>query len=185
VSISRQNNILRLSSSSRHILKVSDDSPFEVLGIPKTANYKEVKRRFVELALANHPDISKDANSSNFIRFRKAFESIQESHDGGAKERESRDSSGWTDEEFQAWFYSETGHQDVHFGIDLATRKEVIHVANSQSQGGLDRGGMWEMARVMAEQENNLRNKKMDFSPSVGIDAGEKPVSSPRRRSRR
>jgi DnaJ domain len=183
--IARHNN--QLFSSSQRYPSISDDSPFEILGIPKTSSYQEVKCRFVELALANHPDHSKDGSSADFIRFRRAFECIKKNHDGCATESGGENSVGWTDEEFQAWFYEEIGHHDVLFRIDLASRKEIIDIANTQSQGGLDRGGMWEMARAMAEQERNLRDKN-EFSGSIGIDAGsamEKPADSRRRRHRR
>jgi hypothetical protein len=36
----------------------------------------------------------------------------------------------WSDDEFQAWFHEETGHQDVMFRIDLNTGKEVVNMAN-------------------------------------------------------
>jgi len=185
--ISCAKNILLLSSSSQRVPQITDDNPFDILGIPKTSSYKEVKSRFVELALANHPDTSQNQDNSNFIRLRQAFESIKQCHDGTAAKREGDDSIGWTDEEFQAWFFEETGHQDVLFQIDLATRKEVISVANTQSQGGLDRGGMWEMARAMAEQEINVSKRKTDFSASIGINGeskNENPGTSSRRRRR-
>jgi phage shock protein A len=114
-------------------------------------------------------------DTDNFIRFRQAFEAVKENSDGSASlrsssSRSSRDNNNiWTDEEFQAWFYEETGHSDVMFRMDLKTRKEVIDVAESQSQGGLDKGGMWEMARSMAEQEQALMNQKSKFNRSVGV----------------
>lgn len=185
-------NGIVVSFSSRRTPNITDDSPFDILGIPKTSTYKEVKSGFIELALASHPDVSKNGDVENFIRYRKAFESLQESQGGGTERRqgEGSSSSGWTDEEFQAWFYEETGHSDILFQIELATRREVIDVANTQSQGGLDRGGMWEMAREMAEQERGLQKRKMDFSPSsIGIESRssteESDPSPRRRRSRR
>ena len=72
------------------------------------------------------------------------------------------------------------------FRMDVATRKEVIDMARSQSQGGLDRGGMWEMARAMAEQEESLRKKKQDYHQgAIGIESGEEPAPSSRRRRRK
>jgi DnaJ-class molecular chaperone len=179
-------NILFLSFSSQRVPIITDENPFDILGIPKSSSYKEVKSRFVELALANHPDTSQNQDSIKFIRLRKAFESIRESQDGGAEKRERDDYVGWTDEEFQAWFLEETGHPDVLFRIDLATRKEVVSVAKTCAQGGLDRGGMWEMARAMAEQEKSLRDRKTDFSAPIGIH-GESTNTNPgmSRRKRR
>jgi DnaJ-class molecular chaperone len=168
--------------------KVNENNPFDILGIPKASSYQEVKRRFVELALKHHPDLSDEqGDSTEFVRVRQAFEMIRETEDGRAKLSSAGDGSGWSDEEFQAWFFEETGHQDLLFRMDRATRKEVVEVANSQSQGGLDRGGMWEMARSMAEQEESLRKKKGDFRGTIGIDSDEKgkPAASPRRRRRK
>lgn len=170
--------------------KVNENNPFEILGIPRASSYQEVKRRFVELALKHHPDLSsssEEGDSTEFVRVRQAFEMIRETEDGSARLSCEGEGTGWSDEEFQAWFHEETGHQDVLFRMDIATRKEVIDIANSQSQGGLDRGGMWEMARSMAEQQESLRKKKGDFKGTIGIasDEQEKPAASPRRRRRK
>ncbi len=168
--------------------KINENNPFEVLGIPKASTYHEVKRRFVELALQHHPDLSSNGgDASEFVRFRRAFEMIRETKEGHARLVEPKEESEWSDQEFQAWFYEETGHQDVMFRMDIATRKEVVDIANSQSQGGLDRGGMWEMARSMAEQEKSLRQKKGDYTGTIGVESGEtkEPVVSSRRRRRK
>lgn len=164
---------------------VRENNPFHILGIPKTSSYQQVKQRFLELALKHHPDVLGDGDDgSEFIRFRAAFEMIRETEDGKARLSGKGEDNHWTDEEFQAWFYEETGHQDVLFKIDLSTRKEVIEVANSLSQGGLDRGGMWEMARTMAEEEKSLQMKKDRVDRKVRIETDEKSSASRRRRRR-
>ena len=198
---------------------IHGENPFDILGIPKASTYQNVKRRFIELALKHHPDVStheddrtaaadgeknprdddatsrrRDAKSAEeFIRLRQAFEAIRENADGTARlalDGDDDSTHSWrTEEEFQAWFYEETGHQDVMFKMDFQMRKEVIDVANSQSQGGLDKGGMWEMARAMAEQEKSLsRKSKSGFSVGIeskpGISQNDSPVSSRRRRKR-
>lgn len=175
-------------------LKIQENNPFNILGIPKNSSYEGVKRRFIDLALQHHPDVvSKDdddtTNVEEFIRLRQAFEAIRESSDGSARLAKEDDSS-WSDDNFQAWFYEETGHQDIMFKMDLGTRKEVIEIANSQAQGGLDKGGMWEMARIMAQQQEDLKAKKSQHSKksSVGLESGsnkEDKNSSTRRRRRR
>ena len=90
-----------------------------------------------------------------------------------------------TDDEFHAWFYEETGHNDIQFRMDLSTRKKVIKVANSQSQGGLDRGGMWEMARAMEEQEKILKNEKGGFKTTAKVESGSNAERNSRRRRRK
>jgi DnaJ-class molecular chaperone len=169
---------------------IHETNPFDILGIPKVSTYHEVKRRFVELALQHHPDLNANGDSTHFLRFRQAFEMIRESQDGTARlchpDDDAKGSTWSSDQEFMAWFHEETGHQDVMFRMDVATRKEVIDMARSQSQGGLDRGGMWEMARAMAEQEESLRKKKQDYHQgAIGIESGEEPAPSSRRRRRK
>jgi hypothetical protein len=176
------------------------ENPFTVLGIPQTSSYDQVKRRFLELALQHHPDLAKKNSSSRsnnkmndddstcsstapcsdadtFIRLRQAFEAVKENSSGSASLRRSNDEA-WTDEEFQAWFHEETGHGDVMFKMDLKTRKEVIDVAAQQSQGGLDRGGMWAMARSMAEQDQALLHQKAEFKRTVGLTKSSSPTES-------
>jgi DnaJ-class molecular chaperone len=171
------------SSSNRRPFpnRIRSENPYEILGIQKNATYDEARRRFVELALRHHPDTSvsstdddKDKSMKDFIRFRQAFEALREGKDGMIYTRgEEDESSLWSsDEEFNAWFYEETGHADIMFCMDIKTRKEVIDVVNNQAQGGLDRGGMWEMARKMAEQEEMLKHQKRRFkNATVGLES--------------
>jgi hypothetical protein len=161
---------------------------FDILGVPKTSTYDAVKRKFVELALKYHPDTSdiENGDAEEFIRLRQAFETIREQEDGSASLMENGERV-WTDEEFQSWFYEETGHQDIMFRMDMSTRREVIEIAESQSQGGLDRGGMWEMARAMADQVKSLKKSKHGSSSGspVGITAPQTPETDGRRRRRK
>ena len=175
----------------------SGDNPFEVLGIPKSATYSEAKQRFLQLALKYHPDHvatkgdepseqAKNKMADDFIRLRKAFESLKETMDGDIAQIEEGESS-WTDEEFNAWYYEETGHSDLMFRMDMKTRREVIDVVkNEQAQGGLDRGGIWEMARRMAEEEAILKENKNKIKRTVGLnDGGKSSANSGLQRRRR
>ena len=191
--------------------KIKDGkTPFDILGVPKNSTYDFVKRRFIELAMKTHPDVissspssSNDHNDANvdenkrdaadeFIRLRQAFEAIREDLDDGTARltTDGEDNNvAWSDDNYRAWFYEETGHQDVMFKMDLATRKEVIDIA-TQSQGGLDKGGMWEMARNMAEQERNFRNQRNNnhhSNNSIGLESGgpNQGSNSTRRRRRK
>ena len=186
------------SSSKREFPRIrSGENPFKILGVSNSATYTEVKQRFLELALKHHPDhstthsTSEDENNSSersvvdFIRFRQAFESLKEDMDGTASQVE-KGAPSWTDEEFKAWYYEETGHADLEFRMDIKTRKEVIDVYNQQVQGGLDRGGMWEMARRMAEEETFLMENKNKIKRTVGLhDAKADTNASVQRRRRR
>ena len=165
--------------------RIHSSNSFDILGVPKTSTYDAVKRKFVELALKYHPDTSdiENRDAEEFIRLRQAFETIREQEDGSASLMENGERV-WTDEEFQSWFYEETGHQDIMFRMDMSTRREVIDLAESQSQGGLDRGGMWEMARAMADQEKSLKKSKRS-GPPVGIETPQTPERGGRRRRRK
>jgi hypothetical protein len=93
--------------------------------------------------------------------------------------------STWSDEEFNAWYHEETGHSDLMFRMDMKTRREVIDVVNEQAQGGLDRGGMWEMARKMAEEERFLKENKNKIERKVGLEQQSASNSSLQRRRRK
>lgn len=88
------------------------------------------------------------------------------------------------DSSFNDWFYQETG-TSLSFYMDSATRKEVADVVTSNmSPGGLDRGGMWEMARMIAREEEakSLGNNNQVVEM---LDAGEIKSSTSRRQRRR
>jgi len=183
------------SSGKRRFSQIqSGDNPFDVLGVPKVATYAEVKQRFLELALKHHPDHATtkrecgDEGSStrtdDFIRFRQAFESLKEDMNGNVT-RVDEEESTWSDEEFNAWYHEETGHSDLMFRMDMKTRREVIDVVNEQAQGGLDRGGMWEMARKMAEEERFLMENKNKIERKVGLEQQSVSNSSLQRRRRK
>lgn len=185
---------------------IHEENPFDILGIPKTSTYETVKRRFLEVALETHPDVvlnqsekgddddggnaaaSKDPQRlvEDFVKLRQAFEAIRENSDGSSRLSEDSDASSWSDESFQAWFHNETGHSDVMFNMDIQTRKEVAEAA-SQAQGGLDHGGMWEMARAMSEQQKNMGNlkKKHAGNQTQRVEAGKKDSDNNQRRRRR
>ncbi len=185
-------------TKKRNFSQIRSDNPYEILGISKSATYAEAKKRFLELALKHHPDHASTDNPGDqivskkpddFIRFREAFESLKESMDGKITEVEEGDST-WTDEEFLAWYYEETSQSDLTLKMDMKTRKEVIDVVKSaQSQGGLDRGGIWEWARRMAEEEEIIKEKKNKIKRTVGLGAGAKSsdatTSSLRRRRKK
>jgi hypothetical protein len=59
----------------------------------------------------------------------------------------------WNDNEaLSNWFHEEAGLQ-FNLHMSAATRRELAHVATTMSPGRLDRGGMWEMERTVAQQK--------------------------------
>lgn len=126
------------------------------------AAYEKVKKAFVQLAFRHHPDTSNNKNSNqkdsdkddpgnSFVRIRRAFESI-ENVNGQAVHATEENTTAWTDETLTTWFHQETG-QHLSFKMDASTRLQVANVSRTMSPGGLDRGGMWELAASVARQQ--------------------------------
>jgi DnaJ-class molecular chaperone len=122
--------------------------PFQTLGLPKQTEYKVVKKQFLKLALQHHPDTAsadkddkkaKAAAIEMFMRVRKAFEQIIELDNGMAGIR-SDSEKAMDGEEFNKWFYGETGkYAPDPFDLNLSpeTLQEVAEA--SATQAGLDR----------------------------------------------
>mmetsp|Transcript_12578 Transcript_12578/g.20964 ORF Transcript_12578/g.20964 Transcript_12578/m.20964 type:complete len:191 (+) Transcript_12578:47-619(+) len=159
----------------------SNASPYSILGIADkgaAAPYKDVKENFFKLALEHHPDRNGGGCSKHFLKVREAFESIKELPDGGCAVVDDVDAALWSDDSLSDWFFEETG-QNLSFRMDSKTRKEVAEVAN-MAQGGLDKGGAWEMARMIAREErcsSSVENPKL-------VEQGENVATSRRRRKR-
>lgn len=160
---------LRLATTS------DKTTPFVVLGLSdKSTSYTDVKAAFVKLALVHHPDRSGGCKDE-FMKVRRAFESIRELPDGSCALVDERDD--YLDDDAMAdWFFQETG-QNLSFRMNAETRKEVAQAAN-MSQGGLDRGGMWEMARMIAREEEASPSKE----EPAKLDAPENSATRRRRK---
>lgn len=135
----------------------SKKDPFKVLGIPEASLYKHVKKKFLRIAMANHPDTHDEDMSEEekeemrdiFIAARKAFESLVEDDDGTAILKEDAEDAM---ENFDSWFKSETGLKTPFaFDMDPETMKEVAKMTDELGgDSGLDRdGGMWALARMV------------------------------------
>lgn len=136
--------------------KKSED-PFKVLGVPENILYKDVKKKFLQIAMKNHPDTvggddeiseeEKDKMREIFISARIAFEALVEDSDGTAILKEDVDDAM---DNFDSWFKNETGFDTpFQFDMDPETMKEVASMTETIG-GGLDRdGGMWALARMV------------------------------------
>lgn len=179
-----QKSMILIASSRRGLFRrvsalrcVSSSScPFQVLGISKTASYDEVRQSFVQLALKHHPDTSPNKSGHTFASIRAAFEAIRNDEGRAALVGEAQ----WTDDSLSTWFHDETG-QRLCFHMNSATRREVSHVANTMSPGGLDRGGMWEMARTVAQAQGNTSEDPLQVTGTFEPNA----TTQQRRRRRK
>ena len=139
-----------LSSSSSQ----SVGNPYTVLGVPVNSDYETVKHAFLRAAMEHHPDQhARDdvaAATDRFVRIRKAFEEIVIDKPDDDNGDDAPDS--WkTDPDLAPYF--RVTNEFLTFNMDSKTRKEVIHVFRTMSHGGKDKGGYWDMARLIAERE--------------------------------
>lgn len=128
------------------------ENPFRILGIPIDSSLDEAKQAFLKLAMKKHPD--RGGSAKEFIRIRSAFSRIMSSDDN-KDIHEDTGSSNSKYPEWQVWFHQNTG-MDLSFEMSDATREEVVRVYRTLAQGGKDKGGYWDMARQLAEQEEEF-----------------------------
>lgn len=157
--------LLRVYTSEAPRGKSLPSCPFGILGIDvrteSRPKYSLVKASFIELALAHHPD-RPGGTVDQFLKVRLAFESIRELSDGTSQVVDAGQNPSLNrdhhhdDDSLADWFYHETG-TNLSFHMDSKTRKEVADMVDNLSPGGLDRGGMWEMARMIAREEASKR----------------------------
>ena len=127
-----------------------------------------------------------------FHRIRTAFESLMEDPETGIAIRrpvpEDEKASGiWKDnEEFDSWFKAETGYNaPFMFEMDPETMREVAAVTENLEGGGLDRGGMWHLAKMVSQ---NVKDNDKSSSMTGGIlqlESGEVQDEKKTRLSRR
>lgn len=168
---------------TRHLF--SSSCPFQILGISKTSSYSEAKKAFIQLALKHHPDTAADKtrrNDDKFSQIREAFESIVDDN-GRAILRNNSNTSTWTDESLDAWFYYETG-KHLAFHMDAKTRREVAQVHETMAPGGLDKGGMWQMAAMIATRKTTGEEHPLQVTCGRQ-DSSNKTTSAGRRRRKK
>jgi hypothetical protein len=131
----------------------------------------------------------KEDSVAIFMGAREALDSLVKDPDTGlaalrvdveaaANNNKNEEEERMTDAQFDAWFRSETGH-DNPFGMDMdpATMMEVAEMNDSVGHG-LDRdGGMWQLASLISA---NVKSKKDGSSPQdlLRLDAGDSSTQS-------
>eukprot|EP00549_Striatella_unipunctata_P016212 CAMPEP_0118725484 /NCGR_PEP_ID=MMETSP0800-20121206/33166_1 /TAXON_ID=210618 ORGANISM="Striatella unipunctata, Strain CCMP2910" /NCGR_SAMPLE_ID=MMETSP0800 /ASSEMBLY_ACC=CAM_ASM_000638 /LENGTH=195 /DNA_ID=CAMNT_0006634189 /DNA_START=1345 /DNA_END=1932 /DNA_ORIENTATION=+ len=165
-------------------------SPLEILGLSKSATFSMAKAKFLELAMQNHPDSIKSESDKKravekFIEIREAFESLVESKSGelswSTKEEEKLSQMGR-----EEWFRGVTGHTMGDFMSRLQNHqiRELIEVSETMNPGGLDKGGMWQLAAMMKNQAQKHGMPPAEIAASSGSDR-EKRTDVGRGRRRR
>jgi DnaJ domain len=153
------------SYNSKHNITINLHStcPYTVLNVPRYSDYGTVKRSFLQAALVYHPDQVETGNAAIFVRIREAFEEILAMSNKNKVSRNDKTTTNntpqheWTSESaFQEWLKEEMAtatKEFLTFRMDESTRQEVIAVHKEMVRGGNDRGGYWEMARLLAERD--------------------------------
>lgn len=152
---------IRWSSKKRQkqLQMSADDDPFAVLRVSRKQSYTAVKSAFLRIAMKHHPDTAaaagagtpaeREASKEIFVAARTAFEALVAGPGGLAILRAEAAGNVAEEDDLDTWFKSETGY-DMPF-MDAATMKEVAEMTESVG-GGLDRdGGMWTLARMVAD----------------------------------
>jgi len=170
------NNNYTTTATTRLFSSMTKKSPcpFKTLGVSKSAKYKKVKTKFLQIAMSHHPDTNKAETEEEekkyreaFIKARQAFESLMESEDGGAMIKPPEEET--SDQEFDDWFMKETGHSSPYSFLDPQTMKEVAEMEETIGHG-LDRdGGMWTLAAMVS---NAVKDGK-DGASLLRLETGE------------
>ena len=129
---------------SRQALRDKGKDAFLILGVSRKDSYAHVKKTFLRIAMAHHPDThSADTpetamkHREKFMEARSAFEAIVAGPDGSAILKVESDKYQ-AEDDLEAWFRTETGH-DMPF-MDARTMREVAEMTET-SDIGLDRDG--------------------------------------------
>ena len=161
------------SFSSQRRPKIPKEDPFKILGISVDDPYAEAKKRFLKIAMENHPDTSKVDNEKDrdrlrdvFIKARRAFEQLLEAPDGSIYHKTEANIIP----DFDDWFRKETGFSNpFDVNLDPQTMREVAEMTEEVG-GGLDRdGGMWQLAKSIT----NAHNAGGDGSAILRLEGGD------------
>lgn len=145
--------------------------------------------------MTTHPDVvpdeQKESAEETFIKIRMAFERIRPLENGMATLADSSsDENNLTSDasvdDFDDWFYSETGKQ-APIGSFQLDRETMIEVAKMEGEveHGLDRdGGMWHLAGMIANAVKDGGNADNVLKLEMG-DVHDEDSGPTKRRKRR
>jgi BolA protein len=132
------------------------------LSLADSRSLPHLKSAFMNLAKTHHPDAhpiaGKAAATARFVELRNQFEALvsdlsKPAGGAGSSASEAKEASTILND-FDNWFSSNsTSGSPVAFHADAEQIAEMVDVAENYAQGGLDKGGMWELARMMAASD--------------------------------
>ena len=130
-----------------------------------------------------------------FIKIKNAFDQIRESPNGTAILNDQEDEPVMSNEEYESWFYSETGKHMNNIGelnSSKETIKEVSEMISKSADMNVDEGameldrsgGIWAMAKMISQDAND--NAASIMGGVLRLEEGEtkSPLKNRRRRRR-
>mmetsp|Transcript_30171 Transcript_30171/g.59935 ORF Transcript_30171/g.59935 Transcript_30171/m.59935 type:complete len:284 (-) Transcript_30171:10-861(-) len=109
-----------------------------------------IRARFITLAKLYHPDLSSpQASASKFSSLREAFELLLSSSTSAPSAADQEALSNFDD-----WFRRHC------FDASSETLNEMADAGANLAPGGLDKGGMWELAQRVASEEAHRKEKE-------------------------
>ncbi|KAJ8905185.1 hypothetical protein NDN08_001694 [Rhodosorus marinus] len=135
--------------------------PYLFLGVEKGVERNELRRRYLELARVEHPDVNAGSNEAHerFIALSNALKVV---------EKELKDAQGLPG------LFSHAAPVDVFKHVSEALKPEVKKVAEEIEASGPDWGGMWQMVELMKATEAAERPR----TPKMIQNASEKATDS-------
>ncbi|GMI13998.1 hypothetical protein TrLO_g2096 [Triparma laevis f. longispina] len=139
------------ASTTQNALKLLDLSPEDA------ADFGMLKARFITLAKQTHPDLqSPSASATKFAEIREAFNLLLQSSPSKSSPSQQQKEAM---QNFDDWFRRHC------FNASPEQLNELAHVGETMSPGGLDKGGMWELAQRVAAEEAQRRKDSTPPTP--------------------
>ncbi|GMH82624.1 hypothetical protein TL16_g09321 [Triparma laevis f. inornata] len=125
------------ASTTQNALKLLDLSPEDA------ADFGMLKARFITLAKQTHPDLQlPSASATKFAEIREAFNLLLQSSPSKSSPSQQQKEAM---QNFDDWFRRHC------FNASPEQLNELAHVGETMSPGGLDKGGMWELAQRLTQ----------------------------------